>query len=72
MSQSTLPRRRLPGVKEVADYLGLPETTVRLQAHRKMGVGIYAFRVGRFLRWEWDDIDKFIADQKKARGAASA
>ena len=58
-------RRPLAGVPEVAEYFGIPENTVRDQVYRRVGVGVLAFRVGRFLRWEWDDIDAWVESQKQ-------
>jgi hypothetical protein len=55
----------LAGVPEVAEYFGIPENTVRDQVYRGVGVGVLAFRVGRFLRWEWDDIDAWVQSQKQ-------
>lgn len=59
--------RTLLGVSEVAQYFGIPEKTVRDQAHRRVGVGQFAFRVGRYLRWEPSDIDAFVRAQKNTR-----
>lgn len=58
-------RRPLASVPEVAEYFGIPENTVRDQVYRRVGVGVLAFRVGRFLRWEWDDIDAWVESQKQ-------
>lgn len=58
-------RRPLAGVPEVSEYFGIPENTVRDQVYRRVGIGVFAFRVGRFLRWEWDDIDAWVESQKQ-------
>lgn len=63
-------RKPLASVPELAAYLGIPEKSIRGQVLRKVGVGRYAFRVGRHLRWEWSDVDKFVESQKKAKQAA--
>ena len=63
-------RRPLAGVPEIAEYLGIPQATIRNQVMRRAGVGSLAFRVGRFLRWDWDDVDAWIESQKKAKQAA--
>lgn len=65
-----MPRRPLAGVPEVAEYFGLPERTVQTQVHRKVGIGTLAFRVGKYLRWDWDDLDKWVESQKKKSEAA--
>lgn len=62
-----MPKRPLAGVPQVAEYLDLPVKTVRDQAHRRVEIGKYAFRVGRYLRWDWDDIDRFVEAQKAAK-----
>jgi hypothetical protein len=64
-------RRSLASLEEVAEYLGLPSKTVRDQVYRRVGVGQYAFRVGKYLRWEWADVDAFVQSQKEARSIAA-
>ncbi|NEA78039.1 DNA-binding protein [Actinospica acidiphila] len=63
-------RRPLAGVAEVAAFFGIPEKSVRDQVYRRVGVGALAFKVGRYLKWDWDDLDSWIATQKKQREAA--
>lgn len=64
-------RRSLASVEVVAEYLGLPPKTVRDQVQRRVGVGRYAFRVGKYLRWDWADVDAFVESQKQARSVAA-
>jgi hypothetical protein len=56
---------------EVSEYLDIPVKSVRDQVYRRVGVGQYAFRVGRFLRWEWSDIDAFVESQKRSHAEAA-
>ena len=62
-----MPRRPLPGVPEVAAHFGLTEKTIRSQVNRKVGIGTLAFRVGKYLRWDWDDLDKWVESQKSQK-----
>ncbi len=65
-------RRPLAGVREVAEYFGLPERTIRDQVYRGVGVGRLGFRVGKYLRWTWDDIDAYVAAQKQQKQMEAA
>ncbi|WP_419994761.1 DNA-binding protein [Streptomyces boninensis] len=73
MSRKTLPRvdgrRPLATVPEMAEHWQVPEKTVRDWHHRKVEFGPYMFRVGRYLRARWDDIDRY--DAAKVGGAAA-
>lgn len=64
-------RRSLASLEDVAEYLDLPPNTIRGQVYRRVGIGQYAFRVGKYLRWEWTDIDAFVQAQKEARTTAA-
>lgn len=57
-------RRSLGKPDEVAAYVGLAVSTLYDQRRRGVGLGALAFRVGRHLRWNWDDVDRFIAEQR--------
>jgi hypothetical protein len=59
-------RRPLAGLPEVAAHFGLPEKSIRNQVHHKTGIGQFAFRVGKYLRWDWDDLDKWVESQKRS------
>lgn len=63
-------RRNLAGLDEIAEFTGLPPKTIYDQIRRRTGIGALAFKVGRYLRWDWDEVDAFIAQQKTARRAA--
>lgn len=54
-------RRPLATASEVADYLGVPVAT--LHQWRYKGVGPRASRVGRHLRYRWEDVDAYVAKQ---------
>ncbi|GLW45491.1 hypothetical protein Stsp02_11530 [Streptomyces sp. NBRC 14336] len=65
-------RRRLATREQVAEYFGLSPNTVKDQVYRQVGVGRLAFRVGKYLRWDWDDIDAFVAAQKQQKQTEAA
>jgi excisionase family DNA binding protein len=56
--------RREPWVKtrEVAEHLGLPETTLHQWRHR--GTGPRAHRVGRHLLWKLSEVDAWVEEQQ--------
>jgi hypothetical protein len=58
-------RRDLASIDEVSAYFGLSVRTLHDQHARAVEVGALAFRVGRHLRWDWADIDKFVEAQKR-------
>ncbi|MGI5515276.1 DNA-binding protein [Streptomyces sp. CA-106131] len=55
----------------MAEYLNLSEKTVRILVYRRSGIGLLAFHVGKALRWDWNDIDAFVQEQKEARPDAA-
>lgn len=60
-------RRPLANKAQVAEYFDLSPNTVKDQVYRQVGVGRLAFRVGKHLRWDWDDIDAYVAAQKQQK-----
>ena len=52
---------RLINVQELADYLGLPVTTLYQWRYRREGPP--GFRVGRHLRYRWSDVQLWIEDR---------
>jgi excisionase family DNA binding protein len=48
----------LATVKDLAEYAGVPVKTVYEWNYR--GTGPKAIRVGRYLRFRWDDIESWI------------
>lgn len=71
--QSGLQRREGPAIQtrrmatpaEVADYLQVPVKT--LYQWRYRGVGPRAYRVGRHLRYRWEDVDAWLASRAGER-----
>lgn len=60
-------RRPLASASEVSEYLQVPLNTV--YQWRARGVGPRAVRVGRYLRYRWEDVDSWLEQQ--AEGAAA-
>ena len=54
-------RERLLTVEELADYLGVPVATLYQWRHR--GEGPSGFRVGRYIRYRWVDVEAWIDRQ---------
>lgn len=54
-------RDRLLTVTELANYLGLPVTTLYQWRYRRQGPP--GFRVGRHLRYRWADVEAWIQRQ---------
>jgi predicted DNA-binding transcriptional regulator AlpA len=61
--------RPLAGLPEIAEFTGLPEKTIYHQVHARTGVGALAFKVGRYLKWDWADVEAWIAQQKEHAAA---
>ena len=60
-------RRPLATSKEVAEYLGVPVATLDQWAYR--GVGPRYSKVGRYRRYRWEDIEKWLDQQAKGSAA---
>lgn len=56
-------RRPLATPKEVSDYLGVPVGTLYQWTHH--GRGPKVSRVGRHLRYRWEDIDAYLEQGKQ-------
>ncbi|WP_017974326.1 helix-turn-helix transcriptional regulator [Actinopolyspora halophila] len=54
-------RPRLATITEVADYLQVPAKT--LYSWRSDGKGPTGYRIGRHIRYRWDDIDEWLRKQ---------
>ena len=52
---------RLISVKELADYLDVPVTTLYQWRYRREGPP--GFRVGRHVRYRWSDVEEWIEHQ---------
>ncbi len=57
--------RRMATPAEVADYLQVPVKT--LYQWRYRGDGPRAFRVGRHLRYRWEDVEAWLASRAVER-----
>jgi excisionase family DNA binding protein len=56
--------RALASSTEVAEYLGIPPRTLDQWAHR--GVGPRYMKVGRYRRYRWSDVEKWLDEKAKA------
>ena len=54
---------RLADPEEVADFLGVPAKT--LAQWRYLGHGPRFHKVGRFVRYRWADVEKWLAAQSR-------
>lgn len=64
-----LPRPEPLGTSaEVAEYVGVPETTIT--AWRYKGVGPAYIRVGKYVRYHWSDVNAWLAERTVRGGAA--
>lgn len=54
-------RRNLAKPVEVAEYLGKPQKT--LTEWRYLGIGPRFYKVGRDVRYDWKDVDLWLAEQ---------
>jgi excisionase family DNA binding protein len=62
VTKSTMPdRRRLATAEELAEYCGVPVSTVYQWSSR--GGGPKLIKVGRHLRARWDDVEKWLDAQ---------
>lgn len=55
-------------IKEAASYLTVPEETLR--KWRAQGRGPQAIKLGRHLRYDRADLDRWIAEQKRKENGA--
>ena len=58
---------RLLSVRELADYLGVPVTTLYQWRYRREGPT--GFRVGRHIRYRWQDVLDWIEGQLQDAGS---
>jgi predicted DNA-binding transcriptional regulator AlpA len=64
-------RRPLATLEQITAFTGLPARSIYDQVHRGVGVGALAFKVGRHLRWKWDEVDAWL-DAQRANGGQAA
>lgn len=62
-------QRPLAGPEQVAEHLGVPVST--LYQWRTRGVGPRGIRVGRHVRYRWEDIEAWL-DKKAHEGGSAA
>jgi excisionase family DNA binding protein len=55
--------RPLASRPQVAEYLGVPVATLEQWAHKNSGPR-YA-RVGRHVRYRWEDVEAWLAEQEQ-------
>lgn len=60
-------RRPLATPEQVSEYLGVPVGTLTMWRYRK--VGMRFSKVGRHVRYDWADVDAWLAEQS-SNGAA--
>lgn len=60
-------RDRLLTVQELAEYLNVPVATLYQWRYRREGP--LGFRVGRYVRYRWRDVQEWIEHQVKAAPA---
>lgn len=61
---------RLATRDEVAEYLGVPPATLRQWAYRDKGPRYV--RVGRHVRHDWGDVERWLAEQETGGGGCAA
>ena len=61
-------RRNLATPQEVAEYLGVPEATLRQWRYLRKGPNFGM--VGRHVRYDWSDVESYWATQKQQCGGA--
>jgi hypothetical protein len=54
-------RRPLATVPDLAAHYGVPAATVRRWHQRQTFIGPHMFRIGKYLRARWEDVDAFDA-----------
>lgn len=57
-------RRPLATLEEAAEYLRVPPTT--LYQWRTKGTGPKSSKVGRYVRYRWEDIEKYLDETQAA------
>ncbi|GAA3617331.1 hypothetical protein GCM10023079_03670 [Streptomyces chitinivorans] len=57
-------------MKDLAAHYGVPEKTIHRWHQQGLYVGPLMFRVGKYLRARWEDIEQWDAEQAQERQAA--
>lgn len=68
MPEAQRPNQRLLTAEQVAEYLGVPVTT--LYQWRYTGHGPRAYKVGRHLRYKPTDVERWLEQQADPQPAA--
>lgn len=63
MKHATRERRPLATPDDLAEFLGVPRHT--LDVWRSRGLGPAWSKVGRHVRYAWEDIEKWLAEQRR-------
>jgi hypothetical protein len=56
-------RRSLATPQQLADYLSVPEVTLRQWRYK--GVGPHFNKVGHLVRYDWADVEAWLAESRK-------
>ena len=62
-------RRPMADIGQISDYTGTPQETIYYQRSQGVGLGALAIKIGRHLRWRWEDVDRWLDEQQASRGA---
>ncbi|MEO6090813.1 MAG: helix-turn-helix domain-containing protein [Umezawaea sp.] len=52
--------RPLATIDEVSAHLRVSIRTLHDQRQRQVGVGALAMKIGKHLRWRWEDLDAYL------------
>lgn len=65
MKRTTIHREALGGRAEVAEYLGVPVSTLAYWASYRPDDGPPFIKVGRRVRYRWADVDAWLTAQER-------
>jgi excisionase family DNA binding protein len=65
MAKTETSTDKLIGVKELSDYIGIPERTLREWNYK--GIGPKSYRVGRWLKYRKSEVDEWLETQSRNR-----
>jgi excisionase family DNA binding protein len=63
-------QRPLASAREVSEYYGVPVSTLYQWRHR--GVGPRGTKVGRWVRYRWDDVETWLDEQSVPSGRTAS